>query len=93
MSGLSGKGADSELNYEYGLVVTILSTCFFWIAGKICDKSVPNAAKQRNYAWRWRNISVSLVHSTLSGAWAVLWLVIAYHNYQQFRLQRTVTWS
>lgn len=32
---------------------------------------IPHAVAKKD-PWRWRNISTSLIHSTLTGAWAVL---------------------
>lgn len=35
---------------------------------------VPKVVKNDAFRyWKWRNLSVSLVHSTLTGIWAVTW--------------------
>lgn len=35
---------------------------------------VPKVVKQDDLrSWKWRNLSVSMVHSLLTGTWAVTW--------------------
>lgn len=35
---------------------------------------VPKVVKQNElHSWKWRNLSVSMVHSLLTGAWALIW--------------------
>lgn len=35
---------------------------------------VPKAVKQNDFhSWKWKNLSVSMVHSLLTGTWALTW--------------------
>lgn len=34
---------------------------------------VPKAVKQNDLSWKWKNLSVSMVHSLLTGTWALTW--------------------
>lgn len=35
---------------------------------------VPKVVKQSDlHSWKWRNLSVSMVHSLLTGTWALTW--------------------
>lgn len=35
---------------------------------------VPKVVRQDEYrSWKWRNLSVSMVHSLLTGTWALTW--------------------
>ncbi|TKS80903.1 Calfacilitin TLC domain-containing protein 1 [Collichthys lucidus] len=38
---------------------------------------VPKVVKQNElHSWKWRNLSVSMVHSLLTGAWALICVVV-----------------
>lgn len=54
-----------------GLTVVAISAVLFYIAGLIAVKLTPTSADKQ--IWRWKNISVSLFHSIMSGVGAVLW--------------------
>uniref|UniRef100_A0A8D3DGU0 TLC domain-containing protein n=1 Tax=Scophthalmus maximus TaxID=52904 RepID=A0A8D3DGU0_SCOMX len=56
------------------LLVTGGSACSFKLLNTLF-RFLPTPAPARKKAWKWRNISTSLAHSTLTGAWAVLWCV------------------
>lgn len=56
-----------------GLTVVAISAVLFYIAGLIAVKLTPISADKQ--IWRWKNISVSLFHSTMSGVGAVLCFV------------------
>lgn len=56
-----------------GLSLITISAVVFYIAGLIAVKLTPKAAEKQ--IWRWKNISVSFVHSILSGIGAVLCFV------------------
>ncbi|XP_053187044.1 TLC domain-containing protein 2-like [Scomber japonicus] len=47
------------------------SACSFKLLNTII-RSLPTPEPARKKAWRWRNITTSLAHSSLTGAWAVL---------------------
>ncbi|KAM9348866.1 TLC domain-containing protein 2-like [Symphorus nematophorus] len=49
------------------------SACSFKLLNTIV-RFLPTPEPVRKKAWRWRNISTSLAHSSLTGAWAVLCL-------------------
>ncbi|AWO99807.1 putative TLC domain-containing protein 2-like [Scophthalmus maximus] len=53
------------------LLVTGGSACSFKLLNTLF-RFLPTPAPARKKAWKWRNISTSLAHSTLTGAWAVL---------------------
>lgn len=36
-------------------------------------KCLPVPVVARSNVWKWRNISTSLIHSMLTGVWAVVW--------------------
>ncbi|GAA6219841.1 TLC domain-containing protein 2-like [Lates japonicus] len=52
------------------LVVVGGSACSFKLLNSII-RFLPTPVPAREKAWKWRNISTSLAHSALSGAWAV----------------------
>ena len=54
-----------------GLYVIAISSVLFYFAGLVAVKLTPKSAEKQT--WRWKNISVSFVHSTLSGLGAVYW--------------------
>ncbi|GLD46543.1 TLC domain-containing protein 2-like protein [Lates japonicus] len=56
------------------LVVVGGSACSFKLLNSII-RFLPTPVPAREKAWKWRNISTSLAHSALSGAWAVSWCV------------------
>ncbi|KAF3841003.1 hypothetical protein F7725_006865 [Dissostichus mawsoni] len=53
------------------LLVVGGSVCSFKLMNTIL-RFLPTPEQALNKSWRWRNISTSLAHSSLSGAWAVL---------------------
>ncbi|XP_034062412.1 TLC domain-containing protein 2-like isoform X1 [Gymnodraco acuticeps] len=53
------------------LLVVAGSVCSFKLLNTIL-RFLPTPEQALNKSWRWRNISTSLAHSSLSGAWAVL---------------------
>ncbi|KAL4223232.1 TLC domain-containing protein 2 [Mactra antiquata] len=54
---------------RYGTLVAGISAVIFFICGYIADRLRPKVADKQT--WRWKNISVSLVHATVSGLWSV----------------------
>uniref|UniRef100_A0A3B3ZJF4 TLC domain-containing protein n=1 Tax=Periophthalmus magnuspinnatus TaxID=409849 RepID=A0A3B3ZJF4_9GOBI len=51
---------------------------------------VPKVVQQdKFYAWRWRNLSVSMVHSLLTGTWAVTCVVVWPETLQDLHLYHT----
>lgn len=59
---------------KYGLCVATFSALLFYFSSLIAEYVTPKgiAEKQR---WRWKNISVSLIHAVMSGTWAVFCFV------------------
>lgn len=55
---------------KYGSTVVILSSILFYIFGKIAQVAIPASACHA--PWRWKNISVSLIHAVIVGIWACL---------------------
>ncbi|XP_010748375.1 TLC domain-containing protein 2 isoform X2 [Larimichthys crocea] len=62
------------------LLVTGGSACSFKLLNTIV-RFLPTPEPAHKKAWKWRNIITSLVHSSLTGAWAVLWLVAVSTGY------------
>ncbi|XP_076106701.1 TLC domain-containing protein 2-like [Mytilus galloprovincialis] len=54
----------------YGLTVVITSSFLFYVLGRIAHVLTPASACHS--PWRWKNISVSLVHAVIVGTWACL---------------------
>ncbi|XP_060565612.1 TLC domain-containing protein 2-like [Ruditapes philippinarum] len=56
---------------KYGITVATVSSLVFYLFSLISEFVTPNkiVEKQR---WRWKNISVSLIHAIISGIWSVL---------------------
>lgn len=64
----------SIMDLKSTLLVVAGSVCSFKLLNTIL-RFLPTPEQALNKSWRWRNISTSLAHSSLSGAWAVLWCV------------------
>lgn len=57
-----------------GLSVLAFSLIFRAIHHLLQQLPVPKAVKQNDfYSWKWKNLSVSMVHSLLTGTWALTW--------------------
>ncbi|CAJ1065171.1 TLC domain-containing protein 1 [Xyrichtys novacula] len=55
-----------------GPVVLVFSLLFRVVHRLLQRLPVPNVVKQNElHSWKWRNLSVSMVHSTLTGVWAL----------------------
>ncbi|KAJ8312695.1 hypothetical protein KUTeg_010068 [Tegillarca granosa] len=54
---------------KYGALVVTISAILFYCISRIFVHVVPAVARQSH--WRWKNITVSFIHSLLSGLWAV----------------------
>ncbi|KAK2828211.1 hypothetical protein Q5P01_019245 [Channa striata] len=52
------------------LLVIVGSVCSFKLLNKVV-RLLPTPEPARTKAWKWRNISISLAHSSLTGGWAV----------------------
>jgi arginine exporter protein ArgO len=55
----------------YGLTVVLLSLVGFYVLSVLASVLIPRAAEKN--AWKWKNISTSLVHSLISGLWSCAW--------------------
>lgn len=53
----------------------LLCSLLFRLAHRLLQRlPVPTAVRQDAFrAWKWRNLSVSMVHSLLTGPWALTW--------------------
>lgn len=57
-----------------GSSVLVFSLLFRLVHRLLQRLPVPKVVKQNDlYSWKWRNLSVSVVHSLLSGTWALTW--------------------
>lgn len=57
-----------------GLSVLAFSLIFRGVNHLVQQLPVPKAVKQNDFAsWKWKNLSVSMVHSLLTGTWALTW--------------------
>jgi len=56
---------------EHGLTVVSVSTFAFYLIGLLAQYVRPKVADKQQ--WRWKNISVSLVHAVFSGIGSILW--------------------
>lgn len=56
---------------KYGLTVVTVSVIVFYLLGVIADRLRPKLAERQK--WRWKNISVSLIHAVFSGVGSILW--------------------
>uniref|UniRef100_A0A8D3BYF5 TLC domain containing 1 n=1 Tax=Scophthalmus maximus TaxID=52904 RepID=A0A8D3BYF5_SCOMX len=67
--------------FHPGLSV-LVSSLFFRVAHRLLQKlPVPKVVRQDElHSWKWRNLSVSLVHSLLTGAWALTCNLHSYHT-------------
>ncbi|XP_061189669.1 TLC domain-containing protein 2-like [Saccostrea echinata] len=54
----------------YGLTVVFLSFVGFYVLSVFAELLLPKAAEKN--AWKWKNISTSLVHSVITGFWSCL---------------------
>jgi len=52
----------------YGLTVVVISLVGFYSVSTLAQKLLPRDAEKN--AWKWKNISISLVHSVISGVWS-----------------------
>lgn len=52
----------------YGLTVVFISLVAFYCSSLFAQVLIPRAAEKN--AWKWKNISISLVHSLISGFWS-----------------------
>uniref|UniRef100_A0A667ZYW5 TLC domain containing 2 n=1 Tax=Myripristis murdjan TaxID=586833 RepID=A0A667ZYW5_9TELE len=59
------------MDLRSALLVTGVSACSFRLLNTAV-RYLPLPEPARRNAWRWRNISTSLAHSSLTGTWAVL---------------------
>ncbi|XP_071398849.1 TLC domain-containing protein 2-like [Centroberyx affinis] len=59
------------MDLRSALLVTGGSACCFRLVNKML-RFLPTPEPARKKVWKWRNISTSLAHSSLTGAWAVL---------------------
>ncbi|KAJ3589843.1 hypothetical protein NHX12_010684 [Muraenolepis orangiensis] len=65
-----------------------LGSALLAVGGSVCSFKLVNALVRRlqapqgadSKAWKLRNIVTSLVHSSVSGTWAVLWCVLLHHS-------------
>uniref|UniRef100_A0A8C2ZK08 TLC domain-containing protein n=1 Tax=Cyclopterus lumpus TaxID=8103 RepID=A0A8C2ZK08_CYCLU len=60
------------------LLVVGGSACCFKLLNTVI-RFLPTPELARNKSWKWRNISTSLAHSSLTGAWAVVCFYIQPH--------------
>lgn len=56
---------------KFGLTVVSISVVVFYVLGKIAEHVRPKVADRQQ--WRWKNISVSLLHAIFSGFGSILW--------------------
>ncbi|XP_048746766.1 TLC domain-containing protein 2-like [Ostrea edulis] len=54
----------------YGLTMVFISLVGFYVLSVFAEVLIPRAAE--NHAWKWKNISTSLVHSIISGLWSCI---------------------
>ena len=53
-------------------VVAVSAVCFHCVSVGVSKFATPATAKQTNTTWKWKNTLVSLIHSILTGVWAIL---------------------
>lgn len=64
----------SLLQRYSGLAVVAFAVAFRCVHHLLRNLPVPKVVKNDEFRfWKWRNLSVSLVHSLLTGVWAVTW--------------------
>lgn len=53
----------------------LVCSLLFRVAHQLLQRlPVPEVVKQDDFrSWKWKNLSVSMVHSLLTGAWALTW--------------------
>lgn len=57
-----------------GKSVLVVSLIFKVIHRLLQRLPVPKVVKQDDWkSWKWKNLSVSMVHSLLTGSWALTW--------------------
>lgn len=57
-----------------GPSVLVFSLIFRVVHHLLQQLPVPKAVKQSDFhSWKWRNLSLSIVHSLLTGTWALAW--------------------
>lgn len=57
-----------------GLSVLAFSLLFRGVNHLLQQLPVPKVVKQNDFSsWKWKNLSVSMVHSLLTGTWALTW--------------------
>lgn len=60
-----------------GLSALVFSLLFRVVHQLLQRLPVPKVVKQNDlHSWKWRNLSVSMVHSLLTGAWALICVVV-----------------
>ena len=59
---------------KHGLTTVAISALLFCISGWITERVAPSKLAERQ-RWKWKNISVSLIHVLVSGVWSVIWYV------------------
>ncbi|XP_010772098.1 TLC domain-containing protein 1 [Notothenia coriiceps] len=66
----------SVLSSHPGSTVLVFALIFRLIHRLLQRLPVPKAVKQHDHTWKWRNLNVSMVHSLLTGTWAVTCAVV-----------------
>lgn len=57
-----------------GLSVLVCALLFRVVHRLLQNLPVPKLVQEDDFrSWKWRNLSISLVHSLLTGTWAVTW--------------------
>lgn len=53
----------------------LVCSLLFRVAHRLLQRlPVPKVVKENDFrSWKWRNLSVSMVHSLLTGPWALTW--------------------
>jgi len=65
--------AESEEDVNYGPLWTAISFCFFALTHFLLKLTTPSSAlNTTSQTWKWRNTANSLIHSMLTGIWALL---------------------
>lgn len=58
---------------KYGITVSAVSALFFYVSSLLTRFVTPSSIITDKQKWRWKNISVSIIHALVSGIWSVLW--------------------
>lgn len=68
------EGLLSAVQLHPGLAVAASSLAFRAVHGLLQALPLPKGVQRDDFrVWKWRNLSVSLVHSLLTGTWAISW--------------------